>query len=67
MQKILPIGGSNFLARIKIQSELDLLISAAELLAKQTGRNVTNADLLKAMLENFITRKHDNLNAPLQM
>jgi hypothetical protein len=54
MRKIIPDGGMNFMSRVKNQNELDLIVSAAELLAQQTGRDVTNADLLKAALENFI-------------
>ena len=67
MRKILPAGGANFQSRIKSQAELDLLHEAAELLAKETGADVTNAQLLGHVLREFLARKHDNLSARPQM
>jgi hypothetical protein len=54
MQKHLPEGGAQFAVRIKSQRELDLLTAASELLAEQSGRDVTNSDLLNHILASYL-------------
>ena len=54
MRKILPTGAYQFMARVNNQGDLNLLTSAADHLAIETGRDPTNAALLNALLRTYL-------------
>jgi hypothetical protein len=64
MRKILPLGGMNFMSRVKTQAELDLIQDAVSLLSHDKGGNITNSELLTFVLQHYVSGHINRMGRP---